>query len=209
MNRRLGWLLFLVALLYFALLATALLVGSNTVRVAVIAVGGTAVGAIAGLMGSIIGARTQAVANLETTRAQLDANRRETLLQEQLRWVGKAYDELADLLGAYRDLGVTVGQYENWADVVVKLQQIVTHADLLGTNPLVVADPELRTRLLALRKGITSSLYEDWRVAQGETPTKRDKDWVPAGQLGTTLAEGIGEKISQIVASGIFEHQAS
>jgi hypothetical protein len=104
---------------YMAGLVVALVAGSDNVKVAVIAVGGTAVGALAGLTGSLAGARSQAIAaheaadqpamaNLALKRTELDPARDQVLLVEQLRWASKAYDELEALLDLSRKLGTSI-----------------------------------------------------------------------------------------------------
>jgi hypothetical protein len=65
-----------LAVLYGVGLSVALALGSDTVKVAVIAIGGTAVGAFAGLIGSVTGARTQAAASDASARLQAETNLR-------------------------------------------------------------------------------------------------------------------------------------
>jgi len=80
-----------LAVLYGIGLSMALAFGSDTVKVAVIAIGGTAMGAFAGLIGSVTGARIQAAAseaaaglqahtNLQLKQAELDAARENLII---------------------------------------------------------------------------------------------------------------------------------
>jgi hypothetical protein len=208
-----------LAVLYGIGLSVALALGSDTVKVAVIAIGGTAVGAFAGLIGSVTGARTQAAAsdasarlqaetNLRLKQTELDAARENLVLQEQLNWARKAHDALTDLLNQSRELGTTVATYKKWEDIVVKLQGIRSQADLLGANPIVGAEPKLLEELDRYASAITATAYDDWNVSRGEKPSRRGSDWVEAGPLGSALAKDLGQRIRKITVD-VFQGPAN
>jgi len=208
------WYLSAAGLLYLSGLIVALVVGSDTVKVAVIAVGGTAVGAFAGLVGSITGARTQAAASqsaatlqaeasLKIKQSEFDAARKQLLLEEQLRWTGKAYDELTALLNTSRELGTMVGTYDNWGDVVVKLQQVATHASLLQGNPIIGGDPDLNERVSQYISTFSTWCRSDWLEAHGEKPILTESRGDPPGILGDVLAKRVGQRIREIGAQAL------
>ena len=75
-----------IAVAYIGALIAALLAGSSEVKVAVIAVGGTAVGAVAGTVGSISGARAQAESTLRTKTVELKAAQEGILQRQRYEW---------------------------------------------------------------------------------------------------------------------------
>jgi len=206
MNTRLVWLLSGIALVYVVGLLLAVVYGSDTVKVAVIAVGGTAVGALAGLFGSLAGARTQASAaqaaanlqaetSLNLKKTELAESRSQLLLQERSRWAVKCYDELNTLLSTSRDVGASAASYSSTDEISVEMQKIATYADMLRVNPLIASDGPLCERIDRYVHAISEGCLYDWGVAHGRARHPRSSDWVPQHVLGQRIAVQVGDHI--------------
>jgi len=190
------WALIAIFVVYVGALVAALLVGSNDVQVAMIAVGGTAVGAIAATVGSVSGARAQASAAQDAAELQARAAYESVLQEQRFSWAGLAYNELNSLLSVSRKLGTSVKGYESYDDVVTELQVINTHANLLVANPIIGIDEGLAGRIRSYVTAIGSGLWDDWQTKENPSYRPlREKGWVPPGELGDELAQLVGRRI--------------
>jgi hypothetical protein len=200
-------------LLYVVVLVVALIRGGDAISTAVIAVGGTAVGAAAGLVGSLLGARTQAASAYETAKLQANSSvsmkkeelanaRSQLILEEALRWTEKAYTDLRDFLGQSRELGTSIRGYRTYDDVIVELQKIDTFADLLVANPLIRTDEDIVKRLRDYISALSTSTHREWTSAQrGGGLSGPEEGEIPVGIQGRQLAEAVGARLTKITAS--------
>jgi hypothetical protein len=143
----------------------------------------------------------EADAGLAVKKVELGAARDQLVLRERYRWAERAYGELEAVLGLSRTLGTSISDFPTYEAIVVRLQDVVTHSDLLRANPLIGSDTDLCQQISRYISALAQGLWADWNAAHGEREPSRPDDWVPVDQLGRELADGVGLHIRDALTS--------
>jgi hypothetical protein len=191
-------------------LVFAIRAGNNEATIALIGVGGPAVGAAAGVVGAQAGARTQAqgardtavlttdaqarmkALELESAQAlktlELDAAARQLRLEATFTWADRLYADLREFLTLAKLYGVeetTTGSKTQGIERLKRQQELDTLRDMLRLNPLVEADPSLADRVNLAAHAVQYSIM-DLPLEKGEAP--------PGIQLNE-LAAAVGRQL--------------
>ena len=176
---------------YIAGLIAAITAGNNEATIALIAVGGPAVGAAAGVVGALAGADTQAKAARETAALtvdaqarmkelelesanalktlELDAAARQCAWKPLFTWADRLYADLREFLTRSK-LGVgeaTEGSKTQGIERLKRLQELDTLRDMLRLNPLIEADAALADRVNRAASAVQYSIM-DLPLEKGE-----------------------------------------
>jgi hypothetical protein len=195
---------------YVAGLIAAISAGNNEATIALIAVGGPAVGAAAGVVGALAGADTQAKAARETAALTVEAQARMKELElesanalktlelaaaaRQLRleatftWADRLYADLREFLTRSKLYGVeetTEGSKTQGIERLKRQQELDTLRDMLRLNPLIEADAALADRVNRAASAVQLSIM-DLPLENGEA--------APGIQLNQ-LAAAVGRQL--------------
>jgi hypothetical protein len=199
-----------LAIGYVVGLIAAIRAGNNEATIALIGVGGPAVGAAAGVVGALAGATTQAQGahrtavltteaqarmkelELESAKAlkklELDASASQLRLEATFAWADRLYADLREFLTLCKLYGVeetTEGSKTQGIERLKRQQELDTLRDMLRLNPLIEADPALADRVNLAAHAVQYSIM-DMELDTGELP--------PGIQLNE-LAAAVGRQL--------------
>ena len=170
---------------YVVGLVAAIRAGNNEATIALIGVGGPAVGAAAGVFGALAGANTQAKGARETAvmtaeaqahmkelelesanalkTLELDAAAKQLRLEATFTWADRLYADLREFLTRSKIYGVeetTEGSKTQGIERLRRQQELDTLRDMLRLNPLIEADPALAERVNSAARAVQYSIMD-------------------------------------------------